>query len=135
MIFVFAISSHNPAMLHGADKPCSLCPLLNKGAASRSRQTVSQHTGTSRVPDADLHSASRSLVRCQHEPPKKPSSPRYREDLIENGGRALTVGSLYGELISWRDLCALFKVCRVSEGATHHSAQPDSGTSGLAASG
>lgn len=77
-----------------------------------------------RGPDADLHSASRSLARCQHEPPKKPSSPRYRENLIGTGGRALTVGSLYGELISWKDLRALFKVCRVSEGATHHSAQP-----------
>lgn len=45
------------------------------------------------------------------------------EALIETVGRALTVCSLYRELISWRDLCALFKVCRVSEGATHHSAQ------------
>lgn len=45
------------------------------------------------------------------------------EALIETVGRAITVCSLYRELISWRDLCALFKVCRVSKGATHHSAQ------------
>lgn len=47
------------------------------------------------------------------------------EALIETVGRveALSVCSLYRELISWRDLCALFQVCSVSEAATHHSAQ------------
>lgn len=75
------------------------------------------------VLDADLHFVSSSLVRRQREH-KKLCSPDM-EALIETVGRveALAVRSLYSELISWRDLCALFQVCRVSEGATHHSAQ------------
>lgn len=126
-------------MLHGADKPCSICPLLKVlhvmlcfGTPRPGHNNLHPSPGKlsvnalqpARVPDADLHSTSRSLVQCQHEPPKKPSSPRHRENLIGTGSRALAVGSLYGELISWKDLRALFKVCRVSEGATHHSAQP-----------
>lgn len=75
------------------------------------------------VLDADLHFVSSSLVRRQHNH-KKLCSPDM-EALIETVGRveALAVCSLYRELISWRDLCALFQVCRVSQGATHHSAQ------------
>ncbi len=74
------------------------------------------------VLDADLHFVSSSLVRRQHKH-KKLCSPDM-EALIETVGReeAHTVCSLYRELISWRDLCALFQVCRVSDGATHHSA-------------
>lgn len=66
------------------------------------------------VLDADLHFVSSSLVHCQRKQ-KKLSSPDM-EALIETVGRvkALSVCSLYRELISWRDLCALFQVCRVS---------------------
>lgn len=75
------------------------------------------------VLDADLHFVSSSLVRRQPKH-KKLRSPDM-EALIETVGRAeaLAVRSLYRELISWRDLCALFQVCRVSEGATLHSTQ------------
>ena len=77
----------------------------------------------SQVLDADLHFVSSSLVQRQHKH-KMLCSPDM-EALIETVGRveALAVCSLYRELISWRDLCALFQVCRVSEGATHHSTQ------------
>lgn len=74
------------------------------------------------VLNADLHFVSSSLVRRQHEH-KTLCSPDMRVP-IETVGReeALAACFLYRELISWRDLCALFQVCRVSEGATHHSA-------------
>lgn len=62
---------------------------------------------------AHLHFVSSSLGRCQRRN-KKPSSPDT-EDLIETAGRALTPCALCGGLISRRDLCTLFKVCKVSE--------------------
>lgn len=63
----------------------------------------------------------------------KSSSSPDTEDLIESAGRALTPYVLCGELISRRDLCTLFKVCKVSERAARRV--PDGRTSGLAASG
>lgn len=81
--------------------------------------------------NADLHFVSSSLVQCQRRH-KKLCSPDT-EDLIETVGRALTPCTLCGGLISRRDLCTLFKVCKVSERAVRHI--PDGCTSGLAVSG
>lgn len=81
--------------------------------------------------NADLHFVSSPLVRCQRRH-KKLCCPDP-EDLIETAARAPSPCALCGGLISRRDLCTLFKVCKVSERAARRI--PDGCTSGLAASG